>query len=83
MKKVDVVVSLIPYTFHAIVIKSAIREKKNVVTTSYVSPAMLELEEEVKKAGMYGSRSTPFPLLLPVSFFGVLRTRKLIPSLVQ
>jgi saccharopine dehydrogenase-like NADP-dependent oxidoreductase len=34
------------------VIKSAIRAKKNVVTTSYVSPAMLELEDEVKKAGI-------------------------------
>jgi saccharopine dehydrogenase (NADP+, L-glutamate forming) len=43
---------LIPYTLHATVIKSAIRNKKNVVTTSYVSPAMLELEEEAKKAGI-------------------------------
>lgn len=48
----DLVVSLIPYTFHATVIKSAIRQKKHVVTTSYVSPAMLELEDEVKKAGI-------------------------------
>ena len=58
----SVVISLIPYTYHATVIKSAIRKKKNVVTlvssnwifrgmadgrlrTSYVSPAMLELEK--------------------------------------
>jgi saccharopine dehydrogenase-like NADP-dependent oxidoreductase len=34
------------------VIKSAIRNKKNVVTTSYVSPAMLELEEDAKNAGI-------------------------------
>jgi saccharopine dehydrogenase (NADP+, L-glutamate forming) len=46
------VISLIPYTFHATVIKSAIRSKKNVVTTSYVSPAMLELEKQVKDAGI-------------------------------
>ena len=46
------VISLIPYTFHATVIKSAIRKKKNVVTTSYVSPAMLELEADVKAAGI-------------------------------
>ena len=52
VKEADVVVSLIPYTFHATVIKSAIREKKNVVTTSYVSPSMLELEKEVKEAGI-------------------------------
>jgi len=52
VEKVDLVVSLIPYTYHAAVIKSAIRKKKNVVTTSYVSPSMLELEEDVKKAGI-------------------------------
>jgi saccharopine dehydrogenase (NADP+, L-glutamate forming) len=46
------VISLIPYTFHATIIKSAIRKRKNVVTTSYVSPAMLELEKEAKEAGI-------------------------------
>ncbi|CAH0058775.1 unnamed protein product [Clonostachys solani] len=50
--KHDLVVSLIPYTFHAVVIKSAIRNKKHVVTTSYVSPAMLELDAEAKAAGI-------------------------------
>jgi saccharopine dehydrogenase (NADP+, L-glutamate forming) len=50
--KNDLVISLIPYTFHATVIKSAIRNKKNMVTTSYVSDAMLELDEEAKKAGI-------------------------------
>jgi saccharopine dehydrogenase (NADP+, L-glutamate forming) len=48
----NLVISLIPYTFHATVIKSAIRQKKNVVTTSYVSPAMQELEPQVKEAGI-------------------------------
>lgn len=52
MAKVDLAISLIPYTFHATVIKSAIRKKKNVVTTSYVSPAMMELEDQVKEAGI-------------------------------
>ncbi|PMD28077.1 putative saccharopine reductase [Hyaloscypha hepaticicola] len=50
--KNDLVISLIPYTFHATAIKSAIRNKKNVVTTSYVSDAMMELDEEAKKAGI-------------------------------
>ena len=50
--KHDLVISLIPYTFHATVIKSAIREKKNVVTTSYVSPAMMELDQQCKDAGI-------------------------------
>ncbi|KAJ6016251.1 Saccharopine dehydrogenase [Penicillium herquei] len=52
MEPVDVVVSLIPYTFHATVIKAAIRTKTNVVTTSYVSPAMMELDADAKKAGI-------------------------------
>ncbi|PYH99839.1 saccharopine dehydrogenase [Aspergillus ellipticus CBS 707.79] len=50
--KHSLVISLIPYTFHATVIKSAIRQKKHVVTTSYVSPAMLELDQQCKDAGI-------------------------------
>ena len=50
--KHDLDISLIPYTFHATVIKSAIRQKKNVVTTSYVSPAMMELDQAAKDAGI-------------------------------
>lgn len=50
--KTDVVISLIPYTYHATVIKSAIRQKKHVVTTSYVSPAMQELDAAAKEAGI-------------------------------
>ncbi|KAI1628215.1 saccharopine dehydrogenase [Exophiala viscosa] len=52
VEKVDLVISLIPYTYHATVIKSAIRKKKNVVTTSYVSPAMMELDAQAKEAGI-------------------------------
>lgn len=48
----DLVISLIPYTHHADVIKAAIKGKTHVVTTSYVSLSMLELDEEVKKAGI-------------------------------
>ncbi|KAI8057683.1 Saccharopine dehydrogenase [Syncephalis plumigaleata] len=48
----DLVISLIPYTQHARVIKSAIKSKKNVVTTSYVSEAMMALDEEAKAAGI-------------------------------
>jgi len=46
------VISLIPYTFHATVIKAAINQKKHVVTTSYVSPAMQELDQAAKDAGI-------------------------------
>lgn len=52
MERADLAISLIPYTYHATVIKSAIRKKKNVVTTSYVSPAMMELDAQAKEAGI-------------------------------
>ena len=52
LEQVDLVISLIPYTFHVLVIKSAIRTKTNVVTTSYASPAMYELDADCKKAGI-------------------------------
>jgi len=48
----DLVISLIPYTYHPTVIKAAIKAKVHVVTTSYVSPAMRELDEEARKAGI-------------------------------
>lgn len=48
----DLVISLIPYIYHAAVIKSAIKSKTQVVTTSYVSPAIKELEAAVKEAGI-------------------------------
>ena len=48
----DLVISLIPYTYHAAVIKAAIKGKTHVVTTSYVSPAMKELDEAAKAAGI-------------------------------
>lgn len=50
--KHDVIISLIPYTYHIAVVKAAIKAKKNVVTTSYVSPVIQALDEEVKAAGI-------------------------------
>ncbi|CAZ82450.1 unnamed protein product [Tuber melanosporum] len=50
--KHDLVISLVPYVCHPQVIKAAIKERKNVVTTSYVSPAMMELNQEAKDAGI-------------------------------
>lgn len=52
ISKNDLVISLIPYTFHAVVIKAAIKVKKHVVTTSYVSEAMMALDQEAKDAGI-------------------------------
>ncbi|KAJ6618235.1 saccharopine dehydrogenase [Mycena sp. CBHHK59/15] len=48
----DVVISLIPYTHHAAVIRAAIKGKTNVVTTSYVSPAMKEHDAAARDAGI-------------------------------
>ncbi|KAH7198719.1 saccharopine dehydrogenase [Fusarium flagelliforme] len=48
----DVVISLVPFTYHASVVRSAIRGKTNVVTTSYVSSEIRSLEQEAKQAGI-------------------------------
>jgi len=48
----DLVISLIPYIHHAAVIKAAIKGKTHVVTTSYVSPVMRELDAAAKEAGI-------------------------------
>ncbi|KAH8925142.1 saccharopine dehydrogenase [Atractiella rhizophila] len=48
----DLIISLIPYTYHILVIKEAIKQKKDVVTTSYISPAIREVEQEAKDAGV-------------------------------
>jgi len=48
----DVVVSLVPYTYHAGVMEAALAEKAHVVTTSYVNPQMKELDQKFKDAGL-------------------------------
>jgi saccharopine dehydrogenase-like NADP-dependent oxidoreductase len=46
----DLVVSLLPYLHHVTVAKLCIQHKKNMVTTSYVSPEMKALDGEARKA---------------------------------
>jgi len=48
----QLVISLVPFVYHERVIKSAIKHKVNVVTTSYVSPAIKALDSEAKAAGV-------------------------------
>ena len=48
----DVVVSLLPPPFHANVAKRCIAGKSHLVTASYVSPAMAELHESARAAGI-------------------------------
>lgn len=48
----DLVISLVPYVFHVAIIKSAIKNKKHVVTTSYASPGIRDLDTAAKEAGI-------------------------------
>jgi saccharopine dehydrogenase-like NADP-dependent oxidoreductase len=48
----DLSVSLLPYAHHVMVAKKCIAHKKNMVTTSYVKPAMQALDAEAKAAGI-------------------------------
>ncbi len=48
----DLVVSLLPYSFHVMVAEKCVVHKKNMVTTSYVKPEMKALDEKAKKAGI-------------------------------
>ena len=48
----DLIISLVPYVYHASIIKTAIKHKANVVTTSYVSEAIRELHSPAQEAGV-------------------------------
>ncbi len=48
----DLTVSLLPFAHHVTVAQLCIKHKKNMVTTSYVSDAMKELDTEAKEAGI-------------------------------
>ncbi len=52
VKGVDLVVSMIPPGMHVIVAEACLRHRKNMVTTSYISPAMAALDAEAKKEGI-------------------------------
>lgn len=48
----DVIISLLPARFHHIVAKSCVENKRSMITASYVTPEMNELDEDAKKAGV-------------------------------
>jgi saccharopine dehydrogenase (NADP+, L-glutamate forming) len=52
VSKADIVVSLLPYTYHVKVAEMCIKHKKHLVTTSYVSDAMRALDKKAKIAGI-------------------------------
>ncbi|KAM4553072.1 alpha-aminoadipic semialdehyde synthase, mitochondrial isoform 1-T3 [Fundulus diaphanus] len=52
VKDHDLVISMLPYSFHPLIAKHCIRRKVNMVTASYLSPAMKELQGSVEEAGI-------------------------------
>lgn len=52
IKESDLVVSLLPANYHVKVAKKCIELKKNMVTTSYISPEMRALDQSAKDAGV-------------------------------
>lgn len=52
MKNTDVVMSLLPATMHVPVAKECLKQNKHLVTASYVSPEMQELDAQAKNQGV-------------------------------
>jgi saccharopine dehydrogenase (NADP+, L-glutamate forming)/spermidine synthase len=52
IERCDLVVSMAPSTLHPIIAAAAIERGKSVVTASYVSPAMRELDSQAKAKGV-------------------------------
>lgn len=48
----DITISLVPYIYHTIIAKLCIKHKKHLVTTSYVSREMADLNDDAEKAGI-------------------------------
>lgn len=48
----DLTVSLLPYKFHVDVARVCLKNKKHLVTTSYVQPAMMEMDKDVRSSGL-------------------------------
>ncbi|XP_051007819.1 alpha-aminoadipic semialdehyde synthase, mitochondrial isoform X2 [Acomys russatus] len=48
----ELVISLLPYALHPVVAKACIASRVNMVTASYITPAMKELEKSVEDAGI-------------------------------
>ncbi|MBL0308505.1 MAG: saccharopine dehydrogenase NADP-binding domain-containing protein [Bacteroidetes bacterium] len=48
----DIVISMLPATMHVIIAEDCLKLKRNLVTPSYISDAMLGMDEDVKKEGL-------------------------------
>ncbi len=52
VQRADIVVSLMPPHLHIHLAKDCLVHKKNLITSSYISPEMKAMDEDVKKAGL-------------------------------
>ncbi|KAL6106218.1 aass [Pungitius sinensis] len=52
IKDHDLVISMLPYSLHPLIAAHCIRRKVNMVTASYLSPAMKELQSSAEEAGV-------------------------------
>jgi len=52
IEKADIVISMLPARFHPDVAEDCIHFKKNLITPSYISPQMKELDAKAKEAGI-------------------------------
>lgn len=52
VNQADLAVSMLPYIHHPTLAKACLAQRKHMVTTSYVSPAMRELDAAAKAAGI-------------------------------
>jgi|WetSurMetagenome_2_1015567.scaffolds.fasta_scaffold62260_2 saccharopine dehydrogenase-like NADP-dependent oxidoreductase len=48
----DLTVSLLPYSFHLAIAKVCLKHRKHLVTASYIQPGMMEMDDDVRKAGI-------------------------------
>jgi saccharopine dehydrogenase-like NADP-dependent oxidoreductase len=52
VKRADIVLSLMPPHLHILLAKDCLKYGKNLITSSYISDQMREMDEDVKKAGL-------------------------------
>jgi saccharopine dehydrogenase-like NADP-dependent oxidoreductase len=52
VKRADIVISLMPAHLHILLAKDCLKHKKNLITSSYISDEMKEMDKDVKEAGL-------------------------------